>query len=141
MHKSNNAQINNAKDIDAVMPMYNLIEYGDDYSKTSGSLWLWQHCRDEPFLDANGSIANFPACDDNSALFNFKTKIAGRIENEDTKDLKMMVPLKYLSNFWRILEMPLIICEINLILTWFANFFIIDASNVNQVDINLTQID
>ena len=53
----------------------------------------------------------------------------------------MMVPLKYLSNFWRILEMPLIICEINLILTSSANFFIIDASNVNQVEINLTQID
>ena len=74
MHKSNNTQIDNAKDIDVVMPMYNLIEYSDDYSKTSGSLWLWQHYRDEPFLDAHGSIANSPACDDNSVLFNLKQK-------------------------------------------------------------------
>ena len=45
----NNTQIYNAKDIEIVIPMYNLIEYSDNYSKTSGS--LWQYYRDEPFLD------------------------------------------------------------------------------------------
>ena len=93
------------------MPMYCLIEY----SKTSGSLWKYH--RDEPYLDANGNIDDFPADDNNSASFNFKSKIAGRIRNDGTKDVKIMVPLKYLSNFWRTLEMPSINCEINLILT------------------------
>ena len=53
----NNTQIDNAKDIDVVMPMYNLIEYSHNYSKTSGSLWMYY--RDEPFLDINGAISNF----------------------------------------------------------------------------------
>ena len=53
--------------------------------------------------------------------------------NTGTKDVKIMVPLKYLSNFWRTLEMPLINCDINLILTWSANFFIIEAPIANQI--------
>ena len=57
----NNTQIDNTKDIDVVMPMYNLIEYYISYSKTSGS--LWQNCRDETALDVNGAIINFPAVD------------------------------------------------------------------------------
>ena len=68
----NNTQINNAKDIDVVMPMYNLIEYNNSYSKTSGS--LWQYYRDERALDANGVIIDFPANDNNSASFKFKKK-------------------------------------------------------------------
>ena len=66
-------------------------------------------------------------------MFKFKTKITGRIENNGTKDVKIMLPLKYLSNLWRIFEMPLINCEINLILTWSANFFIIDDRVNNQI--------
>ena len=85
----NNTQIDNAKDIDIVTPMYNLIEYSDNYSKTSGS--LWQYYVDEPFLNANGDIADFPADDNNSALFKFKTKITGRIGNNDTKNVKIRV--------------------------------------------------
>ena len=102
----NNMQIDNAKDIDIVMPMYNLIEYSDNYAKTSGS--LWQYFRDEP--------------DDNiedSESFKSKIKITGKTPNNNNeKDVEIMVPLKYLSNFWRTLEMPLINCEVNLILTW-----------------------
>ena len=63
-------------------------------------------------------------------MFKFKTKIAGKIENDDTKEVK--ISLKYLSNFWRTLEMSLINCEINLILTWFMNCFIVDKSLNNQ---------
>ena len=113
------------------MPMYNLIEYSDNYSKTSGS--LWQYYRDEPFLDDNDAIVDFPANNNNSASFKFKTKIAGRIGNNGTKDVKIMVPLKYLSDFWKTLQMPLINCEINLILTWSENCFIIDAPINNEV--------
>ena len=98
------------------MSMHNLIQYSDNYSKTSGS--LWQYNRDEPFVNANGDIADFPSDNNNSAYFKFKTPMAGRIENNGTKDVKIMVPLKHLSNFWRTLEKPLIKCETNLILNW-----------------------
>ena len=53
----NNTQVDNAKDIDIVMSMYNLIEYSDNYSKTSGS--LWQYCKDVPAVDNNNAIVNF----------------------------------------------------------------------------------
>ena len=102
----NNAQIDDAKDVDIVIPGYNLIEYSDNYSRTSGS--LWQYYRDENFLNAYGAVADFPADNNDSASFKFKTKIAGRTENDGTKDVKIMVPLKYLINFWRSLEMLLI---------------------------------
>ena len=61
-----------AKDNDRVMLMYNLIEYSDNYSKTSGS--LWQYYRDETFLDLNSAISDFPADDNNSALSKFKNR-------------------------------------------------------------------
>ena len=98
------------------MPMYNLIEYSDNYAKTTGS--LWQYCKDIPARNANdGEIIAFDA---NSLTdsFKFKTKITGQTGNDGTKDVEIIVPLKYLSNFWRTLEMPLINCEVNLILTW-----------------------
>ena len=98
---TNNTQIDNAKDIDVVMPMYNSIEYGDTYSKTTEI--LWQYYRDEPSLNDNGAINNFPG---NSALF--KQKITCETGADCTKDVKIMVSLKYLSNFWRTLDMPLI---------------------------------
>ena len=101
----NNTQIDNAKDIGIVMPMYNLIEYSDNYSKISEN--LWQYYRDEPFSNNNGAVADFPADNNNRALFKFKTKIAGRTGNDGTKNLKIRVPLKYLSNFLRTLEMSL----------------------------------
>ena len=110
----NNTQIDNAKDIDNVMPMYNLIEYSDNYAKTTES--LWQYCKDIPALNANDEIIIF-AKGNLTDSFNFKVKITGRTGNGGTKDIEIIVPLKYLSNFWRTLEMPLINCEVNFILT------------------------
>ena len=75
------------------MPMYNSIEYSNNFSKTSGS--LWQYYRDEPFFDDNGAISDFPVYDNNIGLFKFKTKLAGRIGNNGTKDVKFRAPLKY----------------------------------------------
>ena len=95
----NNAQIDNARVIDVVMPMYNLIEYNNNYSKTSGS--LWQYCRDEPALTNAGAVANFPG---NSASFKFKQKVAGSTGDNGTKAVQIMVPLKYLSNFEELLK-------------------------------------
>ena len=104
----NNTQIDNAKNIDIVMPMYNLIEYSEIYAKISGS--LWQYFRDE-LDDGLGD----------SELFKSKIKITGKTPHDDNvQHVEIMVPLKYLSNFWRTLEMSLINCEVNLILTWSA---------------------
>ena len=112
----NNTQIDNAKDIDIVMPMYNLIEYSDNYAKSTGS--LWQYCKDMPARNANdGEIIAFDA-NNLTDSFKFKAKITGQTGDDGAKDVEIIVPLKYLSNFWRTLEMPLINCEVNLILTW-----------------------
>ena len=111
--------------------MYNLIEYSNNYSKTSEI--LWQYYRDEPALDNNGTNIGFLDNGNNSASFKFKTKIVGRADNNGTENVQIMVSLKYLNNFWRIVEMPLINCEVNLILTWSANCFITDAPVNNQI--------
>ena len=84
--ETSNAQLDNAKDIDIAMSMYNLIECSDNYSKTSES--LWHYYRDKPYLDANGAIVDF------HASFKFKTKIAGRIGNDSTNNVKIRA-LKY----------------------------------------------
>ena len=91
------------------MPMYNLIEYSNNYSKTFGI--LWQYCRDEPTLDHDGDIDDFIAT---THLFKIKEKITGQTGENGTKNVEIMVPLKYLSNFWRTREMSLINWEINL---------------------------
>ena len=106
----NNTQIENAEHIDIVMPMYNLIEYSDAYSKMSER--LWQYYRDKPALGNNGNIIDFHANSNSSVSFKFKQQIAGKTGNGGTKNVEIMVPLKYVSNFWRALEMPLINCEI-----------------------------
>ena len=96
------------------MSLYNLIEYSDNYSKTSRS--LWQYYRDEPFINNNGIIIGVPD-DSDSVLFRSKQKITGQTGNNGTKDGKKMVPLKHSNNFWRTLEMPIINCEIYTFLT------------------------
>ena len=83
------------------MPMYNSIEYSENYSDTSGS--LWQFKRDE--IINNADVTN----DNNASSFKYKASIIGNTENNGTKNgVKIAVPLEYLSNFWRSLEMPLI---------------------------------
>ena len=95
--KINNADIDNAKYIDIVMPMYNLIEYSDNYSKTSGS--LWQYCKDIPAVNNAGNIVDFTATNTTDS-FKFKTKITGQTnDNGEINGIEIMVPLKYLSNF------------------------------------------
>ena len=117
--KINNTQVHNAKDIDVVISMYSLIEYGDNYSKTTER--LWQYYRDEPTLNNSGVIIDFPEVDNSIASFKFKQKITAQTGNDGTKDVEIMVPLRYLSSFQRAPEMPLTNCKINLILTWSAN--------------------
>ena len=124
--KINNTQIDNAEYIDIVMPMYNLIEYSDNYSKTSGS--LWQYCKEIPAVNNAGNIIDFTATNTTDS-FKFKTKITGQTGDDGRIDnVEIMVPLKYLSNFWRTLEMHLINCEVELILTRSADCVIISTN-------------
>ena len=124
----NNTQVDDAQDMDIVMHMYNLIKYIDAYSKTSWS--LWQNYREEPALDNNLSIIDFPANDNDNILFKFKQKITEQTENR--KDAEIIVPLKHLTSFWRTLEIPLITCEITLQLKWSIDRFLVAAA-ANQV--------
>ena len=131
LSRINNTQVDDAHDIDAVMAMYNLIEYGDNYSKTSGI--LWQYCRNKLAINAaNGDIVDFNADYANTSSFKIKEKIAGQTGNNGTTDVEIMIPLKYLSNFWKTLEIHLINCEINLDENWFQNGFIVAIALANQ---------
>ena len=100
------------------MPMSNLIEYNNAFSKTSES--LWQYYRDVPALDGNANIIDFPANNNNRNSSIIKQQITGQTGNGVTKDIEIMVPL---SNFWRTLEMLLINCETNLHLTCSKKIF------------------
>ena len=95
--------------------MYNLIEYCTAFSKTSRS--LRQYYRDEGTKDTNDSVIDFPADNNNSDLFKFEQHITEKTRKGGIKNFEIMVALKYLSNFWRTLEMPLINCKIALQLT------------------------
>ena len=106
------SQVDNAKDLNKMMLIYNLIEYSDNYSKTSRS--LWQYFRDEPGKTDNPAIID-------SESFKSKTKAMEKTLIMLKKDVRIAVLLKYLSNFWKTIEMLLINCKINLILTWSAN--------------------
>ena len=83
----NNTQVEDAQNIDVVMPMYNLIEYSDAHSKLSGS--LWEHYRDKPALDVNSELIEFPANNNNSASFRFKQQITGQTGNVGAKEIIM----------------------------------------------------
>ena len=104
----NGVQVDNAEDLDVVMLMYNLLEYSKNYRKTTGS--LWNYYRDEPSTPPSS----------NSESFKYKTSIVGETpdDNDSLTGAKVVIPLKHLSNFWRSLNIPLINCEVELILTW-----------------------
>ena len=114
--------------INITMPMYNLIEYSDNYSDTSGSLWDFK--RDETVN--NVDVAN----DDNAPSFKYKASIIGNTETNGTKKgVKRAVPLKYLSNFWRSLGMLLVNCKVELSLKLIENCVLTSApigNNANE---------
>ena len=126
--KINGVKIDNAEDLDVIMPMYNLLEYSKNYRKTTGS--LWNYYRDEP-SDPLSS---------NSESFKYKTSITGNTYNIGAgeagydadkvgkNETEITVPLKHLINFCRTLNIPLINCEIELILTWSKNCALADMT-------------
>ena len=112
------------------MPMCNIIEYSDNYSKTSGR--LWQYCKVLPAINNNGVTVDFNGANAASS-FNFKTKITGQTNSDGINNVEIMVPLKYLSNLWRTLQIPLVNCEVEPILNWSANYVIIYTNVNNQI--------
>ena len=111
----NDEHVDTAENLDITMPMYKLIEYSDNYQDSSAT--LYQYKRNEP-RKAN-AIADLTA--DNSSSFKYKISLLGNpvvANNIARRSVKVVVPLKSLSNFFRSLEMPLINCKIKLNLTW-----------------------
>ena len=107
-----------AEHIDITMPMYNLSEHSGNYSDTSGSLWHFN--RDEQSKENNGVLSHLGV--DTLSSFKYKSNLIVVLPNGGRKDgVKIAVPFKYLSNFWRSLEMSLINCKIELSLTWNQN--------------------
>ena len=125
------------------MPMYNLLEYNKNFSNTSGS--LWNYYRDQLTDETNDDNGPNKSVI-NSESFNYKTSIAGstykffkKLTDENgnfannpnhdrrkrgTKEVEIVVPLKYLSNFWKTLDMLLVNCEVSLTLSWSATYVI-----------------
>ena len=107
----NDECIDTSENLGIIMPMYNLFEYSDNYTDTSGS--LWQFKRDEQNMNNDGNPDNVTTAD--STSFECKSNILGNTADDGVlKNTKTVVPLRYLSKFWRSLEMPLINCKIHL---------------------------
>ena len=116
----NDEHVDAVENLDIVMPMYNLIEYSDNYQNSSAT--LYQYKRDEP--PEGDPIPNLAV--DNSSSFKYKVELLGDLvvaNNIARRNVKVVVPLKYLNNFFRSLEMPLINCKIKLNLTWKKNTY------------------
>ena len=127
--KIKGGKTDNAEDLEVVLPLYNLLEYSKNYRKTTGS--LWNYYRDEP--------SNLLSS--NSESFKYETNIRGNTYNngadEANYDVKkvgkneteVVIPLKYLSKFWKSLNIPLINSEVELILTWSKNCVLADVTS------------
>ena len=147
----NGELIEDADDLDIVMPMYNLLEYSKNYRKTIGSLYNYYTV--ELSDDANdNNFGNIKVI--NSNTFKYKNKIIGNTydvharipnpdgdgqidnpiyiaNNEGTQEIELAIPLKYLGNFWRALNIPLISCEVSLELKWDKNCAITSLEQIN----------
>ena len=113
----NNEHVDDAENLDIIMPMYILIEYSNNYSDNAGS--LWQFKRDESPVTNDGNLDNVST--NNSLSFKYKSSIFKTLTDDDngvTKNVKIAAPLKYLSNFWRSFELPLINCNVHVELNW-----------------------
>ena len=136
--KINGIKIDNAEDLDVVMPMYNLLEYSKNYRKLTGS--LWNYYRDE--LNSSTDDNEIMLSIINSESFDYKANFMenGVTDNNLTKNnAKIVIPLKHLSDFWKSLNIPLINCEVELIFTCFKNCVLISKST-RDADYNANPI-
>ena len=130
--KINNTFIDNAEELDIVMPMHNLLEYSDNYFMKSGSLWNYYRIKVNDSANENNDANSYRINNNKttSKSFDYKTKSIGCILNNNCRlYAEVVVPLKYLSNFWRSLDLPSINCEIELDLTW-SKYCVIFESNI-----------
>ena len=137
----NGELIEDADDLDIVMSMYNLLEYSKNYRKTIGSLYSYYKYELSDDADDN-NFDNIKVV--NSNTFKYKNKIIGNTYNVNagaqgydvnkngTQEVELAIPLKYLGNFWRALNIPLISCEVSLELKWDKNCVI---TSLEQRDI------
>ena len=116
----NDEHVEKAGDLDIVMPMHNLLEYSDNYQNLTGS--LYQFKRDEP-PGNNANVGN-----DTTSLVYKSKRIKGTNNNNNVNNVKLIVPLKYVSKFFRSLELPLVNCKIDLELTWHKDCMISSAN-------------
>ena len=142
MTKINNEFIEDADDLDIVMPMYNLLEYRKNYRKTIGSLFNYYKDKLSDDNNPNNFLNNNVV---NSSAFKYKNKITGNTYNiaagavghdvnrVGKQDVELAIPLKYLGNFWRAINIPLISCEVSLELKWNKNC-VITSLQQRQVD-------
>ena len=126
--KINGIKIDNAEDLDVLMPMYNLLQYSKSYRKTTGS--LWNYYRDE----SSDSLSS------NSESLRYKTSITGNKYNAGAgeagydankvvkNETEVVIPLKHLNNFWKSLNIPLINCHVELVLTWSKSCVLADKT-------------
>ena len=137
----NGELIEDTDDLDIVIPTYNLLEYSKNYRKTIGS--LYNYYRDELSDDADdNNFENIKVV--NSNTFKYKNKIIGNTYNVNAgtqgyninkngmQEVELAIPLKYLGNIWRALNIPLISCEVSLELKWDKNCII---TSLEQRDI------
>ena len=117
------------------MPMNNLIEDSDNYSNTAGSLWQFKR---------DGRIGNITLINNNSSSFKYKSNLIGNTvadeANRKKEGVKIVVPLKHLSNFWRSLEILLIKCKVELSLTWSENCVLNNVAGNSTFQITDTKL-
>ena len=124
------------------MPIYNLLEYSKNYRKTTGSLWNYYRNKPSNPLSSNSKSFKYKT----SITGNTYNIVAGEADYDENKvgknETEVVIPLKHLSNFWRSLNIPLINCEVELILTWPKNYVLADmtlASHpLRELNFNIT---
>ena len=126
--KINGEVVENTEDLDIVIPMYNLLKYSKNYERTSGS--LFNYYRDELSEITVGTGNNaINISIRNSKSFDYKAKTVGTLANNVLeKEVAIAIPLKYLGNFWINLDIPLINCEIVLILSWYKECVLVSRA-------------
>ena len=123
----NGVQINNAEDLDVVMPMYNMFEYSKNYKKTTRS--LWNYYRDQPSNPLSSTSESFKCKTGiTENTYDVGAGGPGRVANKDKHGSEIVILLKHLINIWRTLNIPLINLEIKLILTWSKNCALVDMT-------------
>ena len=146
----NDEHVETAENLDMIMPMYSLLEYSNNYADSSGSLWQFE--RNEQNMTNAGNPNNVTTAD--SSSFKYKSSLSKDLNSRNVAananpniadahrlftNANISVPLKYLSNFFGSLEMPLINCKVHLELSWTKDCVMSTAcNNDNKITFKIT---